>query len=1565
MNARLTRTIPAALALLCFAVTAPAAWIGLDGAVKTAPRVTTTEDGRGRVVVEIAVPGVETGIVAIDGRNYTKVALPGHVQLLDRGAPQLPYITTSLIIPGRGTPSVRVLKSDYREIATDAVVPSKGPITRDVDPATVPYVFGPAYAGGVFPARIAELSEPYVVRDHRGVNVRLFPVQWDVDRGVLRVLKSVTYEVVTEGTGGVNAKATAPDPAGPVFDALYAQKFANYDRAAKYAVNASDGPMLIVCSDAFVSAMEPFVAWKTQRGLDVELITTSSVGGSTSGVQDAITQRYGSPEGLAFVVLVGDGAQVPHYSGAYEGADDDTRYVRLDGTDVYPDALISRISAQTATDVSTQVAKFIGYERDVAGAADWTHKAVGVASSEGSPPDYERADLLRDDLLAFDFTDVDRVYEDQGGSTAGIAEAVGDGRSLVNYIGHGSGTGWGSVPFDNADVNGLTNTAWPWIIDVACLNGGISAISESFAEAWLRAGTPEAPFGAVGMYAASTSTAWVPPCVMQAEMVDLLCAETGNILGVLAHAGIMAMLDEYGTTGVGLQGVEQYNLFGDCSLQVRTDSPDVMTVAHQPTVARFAPMFAVDAGVPDVVCTLSGDGVVHGTGVTGVDGRVEIAMTHDLDTLGSVTLTAFGFNRETYQADVVVVLPANVSIVPASVPMGVATDVTVTVTEPDTGDAMDDVMIEIAGFGFDAGPVQTDAAGEVVISVTGAYGEDLAVRCREIDAAHDLFAGTLPVTGAAALDAPAVSADAPGVGLDGSLALDFEGEVVASMNDPDFTLHLQGGGLAVEQDVVGSTVTVLVTPSEPSDVTATLTRPGYQIFQQEIAVVEARGTLVGTVVDADVGNAPIAGARVYGFVQGDDPAGTPVFDVTTDIDGAYAVDGDLAAGFYDIHVAGFGYLPGVETYFVLHGANDHQIAVGPAPAGVLGGTVTAVEDGAPLDATVSVYRTDNDALFDEAVTDPATGAYTTGALPYFDYRVVVRGARRVPMSSVVTIAADSVAQHFVLEATQGDLLLLDDNDATARVLEDKLGKNGVVLASGYLAETERAVADLAADLTALGYTVTTEAADTSDPATWNLHDLVIVSCGSNTGPLGDDELRNALAGYSAGGGKLLVEGGEIAYDLRTNDLPFLTGVLHVAEWTGDNGGNVTVADATHHVMSVPNLIAGPLTLSYGGYGDADFVAVANDGQLVGSWDAHGASGSVVCYDSNPAPEGGQTVFLTFNYGALGAGRSDLLQNAVNWLLTPESGDATVSGAAHLYGDGDHAGITVTAIPGGGSVTTGAEGGFVLDGLFAGTYTVVASKDDWASDAVEVVVAAGETLSGLTLTLTPIVVSTDCDEPAAAIEDDQTVTATMDLAYDSTVTDIAVYVDITHTYIGDLTVKLVAPGGAEVVLHNRTGSNADDIVGWYPENLSPAGSLAGLVGESIAGTWSLSVTDNGGGDQGVVNEWCLRLSYGTSVPTPVEVDLPTVPALDGNYPNPFNPLTVIRFSVPSRRHVELAVYDVRGRKVRTLVQGVLPAGAHQVAWQGRDDVGRQVSSGLYFCRLTAGAESLVHKMLLMK
>jgi hypothetical protein len=107
-------------------------------------------------------------------------------------------------------------------------------------------------------------------------------------------------------------------------------------------------------------------------------------------------------------------------------------------------------------------------------------------------------------------------------------------------------------------------------------------------------------------------------------------------------------------------------------------------------------------------------------------------------------------------------------------------------------------------------------------------------------------------------------------------------------------------------------------------------------------------------------------------------------------------------------------------------------------------------------------------------------------------------------------------------------------------------------------------------------------------------------------------------------------------------------------------------------------------------------------------------------------------------------------------------------------------------------------------------------------------------------------------------------------------------------------------------------------------------------------------------------------WGEAVPTPVP-QRPVGPsnALVQNYPNPFNPTTTIRFSLARNSHVVLTIYDVRGARVRTLLDEARVSGDHRVVWDGRSDAGMRVSSGIYFYRLTAGGFRETKKMVLLK
>jgi hypothetical protein len=95
-------------------------------------------------------------------------------------------------------------------------------------------------------------------------------------------------------------------------------------------------------------------------------------------------------------------------------------------------------------------------------------------------------------------------------------------------------------------------------------------------------------------------------------------------------------------------------------------------------------------------------------------------------------------------------------------------------------------------------------------------------------------------------------------------------------------------------------------------------------------------------------------------------------------------------------------------------------------------------------------------------------------------------------------------------------------------------------------------------------------------------------------------------------------------------------------------------------------------------------------------------------------------------------------------------------------------------------------------------------------------------------------------------------------------------------------------------------------------------------------------------------------------------LPTAYRLHANIPNPFNPVTTIRYELPAASRVSLWIYDAAGRVVRPLEESVLrEAGRHEVTWDGRNHLGDPVASGIYFYRIEAGDFRAVRRMVLLR
>ena len=516
--------------------------------------------------------------IKIDGQAYTELSLPGESRLQLVGEPAVPHICRSVVIPNDAAMAARVVAEEYYELTDVDVVPSKGPISRSIDPATVPYTFGPVYdADAFYPGAVAELGEPYIMRDIRGAVVTVNPFQYNPVTGVLRVYTSVTVDVSKTGPGRINVLEQHDRDLSLAFHQIYTHHFLNYTPVGRYTPMDETGDMLIICYDSWLTNIQPLVDHKNSIGISTTAVGVSTIGNNSTSIKNYIQGVYDTSD-LAFVLLVGDAAQVdtPFADLTSDDGAADPDYTLLAGSDTYPDIILGRFSAQSSSQVDTQVERTVEYEEMPATEQAWFWKGTGIASSQGTGDDgeydYEHIGYIRDDLLAYGYTQVDQIYDPSATDTQ-VTNALNAGRGIVNYCGHGSATSWGTTGFNTTDINNLTNdNMLPFIISVACNNGEFDNYTSCFGEAWLRATNGSEPTGAIGCYASSNSMPWDPPMEGQDEINLLYVAEAYDTFGAYCYAGSCSMMDDYpgssSSWGTGPAAFRTWHIFGDPSLRI-------------------------------------------------------------------------------------------------------------------------------------------------------------------------------------------------------------------------------------------------------------------------------------------------------------------------------------------------------------------------------------------------------------------------------------------------------------------------------------------------------------------------------------------------------------------------------------------------------------------------------------------------------------------------------------------------------------------------------------------------------------------------------------------------------------------------------------------------------------------------------------------------------------------------------------------------------------------------------------------------------------------------------------
>jgi hypothetical protein len=620
-------------------------------------------------VINVSLDGFYLSPVETPQGDAYAVVVGEGSPILQGGSPDLPKLTTTLLIPDKAQMSVEVLSSKYTDFKNIDIAPSKGNFTRDIDPASVPFTFGKPYQKNeFFPEGLSALRDPHIVRDYRGQTLIIYPFQYNPISKVLRVYSEMEIRVYKSGEKGFNIleRSKQPEKIETEFNKIYTRHFLNYE-STKYTPVEEQGNMLIISYGSFMTDMQPFVDWKNTIGIPTEMVNVSTIGNSAA-IKTYIANYYNT-NGLTYVLLVGDAAQVPS---SYSSGDSDNNYSYIVGNDHYPDIFVGRFSAESNAHVQTQVQRTIDYELNPSTGYDWYTKSIAIGSDQGpgddNEYDYQHLRNMQDDLEAYNYTYSYELFDgSQGGNDASgnpsatmVGNDINSGASCILYTGHGSNTSWSSSGFSSTNVNSLINNdKLPFIWSVACVNGNFVGTT-CFAEAWMRATNGSAPSGAVATLMSTINQSWDPPMEGQDEMVDVLVESyAGNIkrsFGGLSMHGCMKMNDTYGSGGDAM--TDTWTCFGDPSVMVRTAFPQTMTVTHNPVILLGASQFVVNSNAEGgLVCLTINNEIIGTANVVGGSATVSF---DPLNTIETVTVALTAYNYIPYLSDV--------DIVPASGP---------------------------------------------------------------------------------------------------------------------------------------------------------------------------------------------------------------------------------------------------------------------------------------------------------------------------------------------------------------------------------------------------------------------------------------------------------------------------------------------------------------------------------------------------------------------------------------------------------------------------------------------------------------------------------------------------------------------------------------------------------------------------------------------------------------------------------------------------------------------------------------------------------------------------------
>ena len=686
--------------------------------------------------------------------TFSWLSLPNTVMGGNEGDPQIPVVNELIAVPFGAQPRIEITSystTDYRleDYGIHTLVPRQPDIFKNQDPDDVPFVYNEAayQTRGLRSEPTARVSVNGTMRGVQVGQLSIEPVSYDPVNNTLRVFNNIEVEVYFDGADARATEDMLVKTYSPYFDILYKQLFNGRAVRDVYSEHPDlwQAPvkMLVIANRMFESCIQDWVAWKTMKGIYVDVNYTDNIGTTADAIKSFIQTKY-AQDAPTFLIIMGDQDQVvPSVSSASNTSRvSDLYYSSVDG-DEFVDMFHSRMSAQTVAEMTAIMNKGMEYEQYTMPDPSYLNKVLLIAGEDsgygvtvGRPTIWYASNYYYN--AAHGFTN---VYEFSQGTYTNCYVPLSSGVGFANYTAHGSQTSWAGPSFSVSDVSNLTNEHKYFYAMGNCCQSGDWGYSTCFGESLIRAENK----GAFAYIGSCPNTTWYNDYYFGVGATtvntDIDAGQTGtmptmeqttmgcydgiwmddayNTVNSVLYTGLLACNAAqalgYTMHSATLYYWQAYHCLGDGSIMPYRVQPTANNVSHMAILPIGMSTYEVSA-VPGSYVAISKDGVLHGAALVDETGTVQVPIT-PVTSGGDVTICVTAPNRIPY-----------IQTVPAAALEGayIAMD-SYTPTATHVGDDTN-LSITFKNVGTDASvgntniTLTTDDSNVTLINRTGSFG---------------------------------------------------------------------------------------------------------------------------------------------------------------------------------------------------------------------------------------------------------------------------------------------------------------------------------------------------------------------------------------------------------------------------------------------------------------------------------------------------------------------------------------------------------------------------------------------------------------------------------------------------------------------------------------------------------------------------------------------------------------------------------------------------------------------------------------------------------------------------